>query len=370
VETLWELAQDIWDGIIELTARFMMPDWSGLVALLPLFVAAATAIALLWLVRRWRTAPAKHRGPGRRLPAPPAGVHAPGPSWAPIFGGLGVGLLVFSLVFGGWMLVLGLIALALSMLYWLREATREYEDIEASHTDLPALVDPGPPPGVHAPGPSYRPILVGLALGVLFFGLVFGGWLLLAGVVAVVLSLFGWLRDARREYLYAVEADRTGHLRTDPDPRFPTGWFVTASVIVLLGAALQAGIIPPTSPAAGGEGSPSPSGPPASGIPSAAPSAGPTIPPGDVAISARGIEFEQASVTAPAGQPFTIGFLNLDDGVPHDVDIRDSADAKVFDSTPFNGIAGQVLDAPALAAGSYEFFCSIHPNMTGTLTAE
>ena len=26
-------------------------------------------------------------------------------------------------------------------------------------------------------------------------------------------------------------------------------------------------------------------------------------------------------------------------------------------------------DVPALAAGAYTFFCEVHPNMTGTLTA-
>jgi plastocyanin len=32
-------------------------------------------------------------------------------------------------------------------------------------------------------------------------------------------------------------------------------------------------------------------------------------------------------------------------------------------------VATATYDVPALAAGTYGFVCSVHPNMTGTLTA-
>ena len=34
------------------------------------------------------------------------------------------------------------------------------------------------------------------------------------------------------------------------------------------------------------------------------------------------------------------------------------------------GVAEADYNVPALAAGDYTFVCSVHPNMTGTLTAE
>jgi plastocyanin len=33
------------------------------------------------------------------------------------------------------------------------------------------------------------------------------------------------------------------------------------------------------------------------------------------------------------------------------------------------GVAEASYDVPALKAGAYTFHCSVHPNMTGTLTA-
>ena len=55
----------------------------------------------------------------------------------------------------------------------------------------------------------------------LMLGLVFGEWLLAAGVIALVVTLVGWLVDARGEYVKTVEADSTGHLENIPPPRAP-----------------------------------------------------------------------------------------------------------------------------------------------------
>jgi plastocyanin len=367
VEILWETAQNIWDQILEITSRFVMPDWSALVGLIPLAIASLVALFLIWVVRRWSTAGPKQRGPGRLQPRPPEGVHAPGPSFAPFFGGIGLFLVFLGVVLGGWALVLGLLGLVLTGLYWLREGVTDYEHVDHTQTSLPTVVHE-PPPGVHVPGPSYRPILVSLGLFVLFMGVVFGGWLLLAGLFVLGWSLLGWLRDARREYRFRVEADRTGHLATGPDPRFPAGSFAVAGLIVAVAVAVNAGIIPPTGAATGGEGSPAPSGPGGSAAPSAKPS-GPVIPEADVTITAQGIKYLEASVTAPADVPFTIAFVNLDDGVPHDVDIREPGGPTIFDSEPFTGVEARALDVPPIPAGSYEFSCSIHPNMVGSLTA-
>jgi plastocyanin len=68
-------------------------------------------------------------------------------------------------------------------------------------------------------------------------------------------------------------------------------------------------------------------------------------------------------------KPFTITLDNKDAGTPHDLDISDASGAKVFDGKDFPGPAVKAYDVPALKAGTYKFFCSIHPAlMSGELT--
>jgi plastocyanin len=93
---------------------------------------------------------------------------------------------------------------------------------------------------------------------------------------------------------------------------------------------------------------------------------------GEVAISASGIAFEQTAVDAPAGKAFQIAFDNKDAGTPHNVAIhKDSATgAEVFKGDIITGPDTVTYDVPALDAGTYAFVCTVHPNMTGTLTAQ
>jgi mono/diheme cytochrome c family protein/plastocyanin len=89
-----------------------------------------------------------------------------------------------------------------------------------------------------------------------------------------------------------------------------------------------------------------------------------------VEIIASGIAFTTTSVTVPADSPFIIAFDNQDATTPHNVEIKDAAGASVFKGEIFNGVATKQYQVPAVAAGEYPFVCSVHPNMTGTLTAE
>ncbi len=116
---------------------------------------------------------------------------------------------------------------------------------------------------------------------------------------------------------------------------------------------------------------PSPS-PGASGAPSGSPApSGSAAPSGAVIeLTAQGIQFQQTSLQAPAGQAFQIKFSNNDAGTPHNVDIKDASGASVFKGEIFSGVASRTYDVPALAAGSYTFICDVHPNMTGTLTVK
>jgi len=146
-------------------------------------------------------------------------------------------------------------------------------------------------------------------------------------------------------------------------------------------------------PAASGSGAPA-SGAPASGAPasgapassapggSAAPSGGASgAPSGQPAgsgqlvvlnISATGIKYDQAELTAPADTPFQIQFANNDSGVPHNVSLHTGGaqGAEIFKGTIFNGVATHAYDIQALDAGQYAFVCSVHPTMIGTLNVQ
>ena len=115
-----------------------------------------------------------------------------------------------------------------------------------------------------------------------------------------------------------------------------------------------------------------------SGEPSAAPSAAPSSEaPSDnggggggdvVEVSAMMIQFEQKELSAPADKDFVIRFDNKDAGTPHNVEIKDANGQSIFKGEIFNGVAVKDYAVPALAAGTYQFVCTVHPNMVGTLT--
>jgi len=80
--------------------------------------------------------------------------------------------------------------------------------------------------------------------------------------------------------------------------------------------------------------------------------------------------FDQSTVTAPADQTFVIHFANNENGVLHNVEVKDASGASIVRGDIITGVAEADYSVPALAAGDYPFVCSVHPNMTGTLTAE
>lgn len=368
------MLEEIWNGILELLAQFVIPDWGALIALLPVFIFVLSVVWLVLTFVRLFRAPKPRRGKQRVAPRTPPGLHMPGPSFAPIFASIGVFLLFLGVVFPGPLLVLGGIALALTLLYWLTESTRIYDqDLGVrTATELPAVVRDGPPPGVHMPGPSFRPFLGAVGMGLLMLGLVFGGWLLAVGVIALIATLAGWLIDGRKEYVKAVEADTTGHLEAMPAPRTPALLFVALAVLLIAGVALQAGWLPPRD-VGGGEGAGASGAPPGgSGGPgepggSGGPPPGPTA---DVVVHAKDIKFVEASLTGPADRPFTLALVNEDPTTPHNLELKDGAGASVFKGEIFPGVDTRVYDVPSLAAGTYTFLCTVHSSMTGSATLQ
>ena len=355
--------EELWHSLLKTIEPIVIPDWGALVNLLPVFLGLAIALWIGSTARRFATVGPARRGRGRLAPRPPSGLHMPGPSWAPVLGALGMFLLFYGLVLGGPILWVGATALGASLLYWLGEGLRDYDHLDAA-TSLPAVVTHGPPPaGVHMPGPSFRPVLASLGLFLLFAGLVFGGLVLLVGVIALVVALLGWLRDARKEYVKIEEADATGHLENIASPTWPTRLIGIFGVLLVVAILFQTGILPPKSTTAGGGG----------GAASPAPSGGA---PADVAatIVASGIAYDNKSIEVPAGKAFKVQFKNNDpSSVPHDVDVRQTDGKTVVQDHPtINGGQQTVYEFNARPAGSYVFICSVHPipGMTGTLTAK
>ncbi len=133
---------------------------------------------------------------------------------------------------------------------------------------------------------------------------------------------------------------------------------LVASLLAALGVAACGGWSPvPDASGAPGTGVPPT---PVGGQPAAA----------GVIITALNIEFNPQAVSVPAGQPFTIQLLNRDQDVPHNIQVSDANGNVLVKSEIIRGPATLTIGVPALAAGTYPFTCIVHPNMTGTITAE
>jgi plastocyanin len=87
-----------------------------------------------------------------------------------------------------------------------------------------------------------------------------------------------------------------------------------------------------------------------------------------IAIVAKDIAFQTTAVTVAAGEPVAI-VLDNQDGAPHNIAIKDTSGAEVFKGEIVSS-AKVTNQVPALAAGAYTFFCEVHPDMTGTITAQ
>ena len=104
--------------------------------------------------------------------------------------------------------------------------------------------------------------------------------------------------------------------------------------------------------------------------PSAPASPGESAPAGSgTTVVAKDMAFNPTSLTIPADTAAQIT-LDNQDSVPHNIAIKDAAGASAFKGEVFSGPAKKTYDVNPLAAGSYTFWCEVHPNMTGTLTVQ
>jgi len=89
-------------------------------------------------------------------------------------------------------------------------------------------------------------------------------------------------------------------------------------------------------------------------------------------VEAKNIKFDTNALEAPADKPFTIAFKNDDPaGITHNVEIKDSTGTVIATQDAIDGGTNANYAYEPLKAGTYTFFCSIHPQpMTGTLTVK
>ncbi len=102
---------------------------------------------------------------------------------------------------------------------------------------------------------------------------------------------------------------------------------------------------------------------PATSAPAGSPAAGDGI-----VVVAKDLAFVTGSITAPAGEDFQVT-LDNQDSAPHNFAIKDASGATLYKGEIVTSTKA-ANNVPAMAAGTFQFFCEVHPNMTGTLTVE
>jgi cytochrome c oxidase subunit 2 len=83
--------------------------------------------------------------------------------------------------------------------------------------------------------------------------------------------------------------------------------------------------------------------------------------------------FQETTLTAKANQPIVFDFKNTDPANPHNVAIeKANPDGSTWVGQPIAQAGqSQTYSAPPLAAGTYSYFCAVHPQtMRGTLTVQ
>jgi plastocyanin len=107
-----------------------------------------------------------------------------------------------------------------------------------------------------------------------------------------------------------------------------------------------------------------------SGASAAPPSADPVASPSgdELVIVAKDLRFVPDAVTVKAGEQTPI-VLDNQEAAPHNIAVKDAAGETVFKGEIVStSKAASVL--PPLEAGTYTFWCEVHPDMVGTIEAK
>lgn len=86
-----------------------------------------------------------------------------------------------------------------------------------------------------------------------------------------------------------------------------------------------------------------------------------------LSLTAKNVAFDASCLAAPADTAFTIEFDNQDAGTMHNISIESSSGEELFEGEVVTGPTTTTYEVDALAAGTYEFHCDVHPTqMKGT----
>ncbi len=111
---------------------------------------------------------------------------------------------------------------------------------------------------------------------------------------------------------------------------------------------------------------------PAPSVGGPSPASPAALPPVALALTAKGVELQPASLTAPAGRDLALTFDNTDAGIPHGLVLyADQAHTITLGTAPLVvGPDHQVFHVAGLAPGRYQFSCVVHPNMVADLVVQ
>ena len=90
---------------------------------------------------------------------------------------------------------------------------------------------------------------------------------------------------------------------------------------------------------------------------------------GAVTIVAQDIAFDTTAVSARVGESLDITFDNRDAGLEHSLHVRDTVNGDQKTEIA-EGPVTQTLQVTFDQAGEHDYFCDVHPFMTGTITVE
>jgi hypothetical protein len=395
-----ETAPTIVDQIFELLEQVILPDWNDLIRLVPLLLVVSVVVWLIFTAWQWRRAAERTRprvAPPLAAGAPPPGIHLPGPSRWPFVVPVGLALMLFALAlptrdvngqivepFNGLFMFIGLIVLVIAVVGWLRDANREWRATAHASDSMAGLLGPGtspighisaggtsvalapaadyeppaplePPEGVHLPAPSPWPFFAPVAITVIFLGVIFSPVLIVGGLILAAIAAGGWLRDAGREYRSTEEVGHVVPITRDPRsvwPRRAVPVFAIVIAVSLLITLAPLGIAWVDTLA--------PAGPTATAL---------AVPQRPEITARTAASFETKTLLVPCCRPFELVFHNEQAGVPHNVEIADSAalGTVYLDGEVINGVATITYQVPELPEGDLYFLCRIHPNMNGTV---
>ena len=86
-------------------------------------------------------------------------------------------------------------------------------------------------------------------------------------------------------------------------------------------------------------------------------------------IQARGLEFAPDIATLPADVPIRLVLDNQDAGIAHNLHVF-QGDTDLGTSPDVTGPGLVAIELPPLAPGRYQFDCTLHPDMIGTLLVQ